>query len=75
MRYFNPRIVLPLSFFIFISSIIYIADSANYNFAFRFVGFIPYGDKLLHGLLYGIMALLLNYGLRFKSFKFLKTIL
>jgi VanZ family protein len=63
------RVVLPLGFFLFISTIIYIADNANYNFAFRFVGAIPYGDKIMHGILYGIMALLLNYGLNFKSIR------
>ena len=63
------RIILPLSFFLFISFIIYLADTADYNFAFRVVGHIPYGDKLMHGLLYGVMALLLNYGLNFKSKK------
>ena len=63
------RILLPLSFFLFISFIIYLADTADHNFAFRLVGHIPYGDKLLHGLLYGVMALLLNYGLNFKSKK------
>lgn len=69
MRQRNLRILLPLSFFLFISFIIYLADTANYNFAFRMIGNIPYGDKLMHGLLYGIMALLLNYGLNFKSKK------
>ena len=63
------RILLPLSFFLFISFIIYLADTADHNFVFRLVGHIPYGDKLLHGLLYGVMALLLNYGLNFKSKK------
>lgn len=62
------RVWLPLSFFIFISWIIFLADSADYNFAFYLVGDIPYGDKVAHALLYGIMALLLNYGLRFKYF-------
>ena len=65
------RILLPLSFFIFIAFIIYLADTADHNFAFRVIGHIPYGDKLMHGLLYGVMALLLNYGLKFKSYKFL----
>jgi len=65
------RILLPLSFFIFIGFIIYLADTADHNFAFRLIGHIPYGDKLMHGLLYGIMALLLNYGLKFKAYKFL----
>jgi hypothetical protein len=65
------RIGLPLAFFLFIGSIIYMADSANYNFAFYWVGAIPYGDKIAHMLLYGIMTLLLNYGLGFKSYRLL----
>ena len=69
MKKINLRIILPLSFFLFISFIIYLADTADYNFAFRVIGNIPYGDKLMHGLLYGVMALLLNYGLNFKSKK------
>jgi len=67
MKSLNLRIILPLSFFLFISFIIYLADTADYNFAFRVIGSIPNGDKFMHGLLYGIMALLLNYGLNFKS--------
>ena len=69
MRLLNMKILLPLSFFLFISFIIYLADTADYNFAFRVIGSIPNGDKLMHGLLYGVMALLLNYGLNFKSKK------
>ena len=65
----TPRVFLPLSFFIFISYIIFLADAADYNFAFRLVGHIPYGDKIAHAGLYGIMALLLNYGLNFKQVK------
>ena len=64
----NLRILLPLSFFLFISFIIYLADTANYNFAFRMIGEIPYGDKLMHGFLYGVMAFFLNYGLNYKNF-------
>lgn len=59
------RIILPLGFFLFIAFIIYLADTADYNFAFRVIGQIPNGDKVMHGLLYGVMALLLNYGLKF----------
>ena len=69
MRADKLQILLPLGFFIFISFIIYLADTANYNFAFRVIGHIPNGDKLMHGLLYGVMTLLLNYGLNFKSKK------
>ena len=71
MKHLNLRLMLPLSFFLFIGFIIYLADSADHNFAFRLIGHIPYGDKVMHGLLYGTMALLLNYGLNFKSKKIL----
>ena len=60
------RWFLPLGFFIFISYIIFLADTADHNFAFRLVGHIPYGDKIAHALLYGVMAFLLNYGLNFR---------
>ena len=69
MTFLTPRVFLPLSFFIFISYIIFLADTANYNFAFSLVGNIPYGDKIAHAGLYGIMALLLNFGLNFKQVK------
>ncbi len=65
------RWFLPLGFFIFISYIIFLADTADYNFAFRVVGYIPYGDKICHALLYGMMAWLLNYGLHFRKMWFL----
>lgn len=64
------RWLLPLSFFIFISYIIFLADTADHNFAFRIIGDIPYGDKLMHALLYGLMAWCLNYGLKFKTIQF-----
>ena len=60
------RWLMPLSFFIFISYIIFLADTADHNFAFRLVGHVPYGDKIAHAVLYGVMALLLNYALGFR---------
>ena len=63
------KVTLPLGFFIFISSIIFIADNANYNFALRWVGAIPYGDKIGHATLYGVMAMFLNYGLSYRKVK------
>ena len=66
MTSIQTRWLLPLSFFLFISYIIFLADTADYNFAFHIVGQIPYGDKICHALLYGVMALLLNYGLGFR---------
>ncbi len=69
MSSINLRIALPLGFFIFISSIIFLADTADHNFAFRLLGNIPYGDKLGHIFLYGMMAWFLNFGLKFKSYR------
>jgi VanZ family protein len=56
------RVFYPASFFVLLLAIIYKADTANYNFAFHVVGMIPYGDKIAHAVLYGIMVYLLNYG-------------
>jgi len=61
------RVTIPLSFFMLIGYIIFLANSADYNFAFKIIGEIAYGDKLMHGLLYGIMAWCLNYGLGFRT--------
>lgn len=72
MNLLSSRILLPLIFFMLISYIIILADTENYNFAFHLVGYIPYGDKIAHAVLYGMMALLLNYGLHFKHIKFLR---
>ena len=64
----KKRISLPLGFFIVLLYIFYRADTADYNFAFRVVGYIPYGDKIMHAILYGIMTMLLNFGLKYKKF-------
>lgn len=69
MKTMQTRWLLSLSFFLFISYIIFLADTADYNFAFRIVGHVPYGDKIAHAVLYGMMALLLNYALGFRSYK------
>jgi len=66
MQSIQIKWLLPLSFFLFISYIIFLADTADYNFAFRVIGHVPYGDKIAHALLYGIMALLLNDALNFR---------
>ena len=71
MKNLPLRVIVPLGFFIFISFIIFLADTADHNFAFRLIGHVPYGDKFSHALLYGVMALALNYGLNFRRVYFL----
>jgi len=68
----EKKLLFPFGFFVFISYIIFLADTADYNFAFRVVGQIPYGDKICHALLYGVMTFLLNYGLEFRKFYILQ---
>ena len=70
MTNISTRWFYPLSFFIFISYIIFLADTADYNFAFHMVGKVPHGDKICHALLYGMMAFLLNYGLGFRYIQY-----
>lgn len=57
------RVFYPASFFAVLSAIIYKADTANYNFAFHVVGMIPYGDKIAHAILYGILVYLIIYAI------------
>ena len=61
------RFIMPFSFFVVIIYIIFLANTANYNMGFAMVQSIPYGDKLMHALLYGVMAMLLNYGLGYRE--------
>ena len=56
-------------FLFFILWIIYSADTGKHNVFFYLTDKIPYGDKLGHFFLFGILALLLNIALRFKRFK------
>ena len=66
MKQIAWRIIYPLSFFIFISYIIFLADTADLNYGLVIVKMIPYGDKFFHALLYGMMAMFLNYGLEYR---------
>ncbi len=70
-KVYIARIGLPLIFFLFIVWIIILADKADYNYAFFLVGTIPYGDKIAHALLYGVMAFLLNFGVGYRTKHFL----
>ncbi|WP_296383999.1 VanZ family protein [Winogradskyella sp.] len=56
-----------IAFFFFILWIIYSADTGKSNVFFDIVSIIPNGDKLGHFFLFGILALLINFALRFKS--------
>jgi VanZ family protein len=48
-----------------------LVDTSNSNFILTFLASIPYGDKIGHFFGFGVLSLLLNYGLNFKSYKML----
>lgn len=57
-------------FFCFILWIIYLANTGQNSIFFQFVASIPYGDKLGHFCLFGVLTLATNLAFKFKSFSF-----
>ncbi|PKI16019.1 VanZ family protein [Colwellia sp. 12G3] len=56
-------------FFCFIVWVIYLANTGQSSVFFQFVARIPYGDKLGHFCLFGLLTLATNVAFKFKSFK------
>ena len=56
-----------LLFFLFICSVIIMADNNSDSIFFDFVRALPYGDKLGHILLYGALTTLMVIALKFKT--------
>ncbi len=61
--------VITILFFLFIVWIIFSADTGQANIFFDIVNTVPHGDKLGHFFLFGLLTLLLNLVLNFKSFR------
>ena len=55
----------------FIAWIIYLANTAQHSIFFEFVASIPYGDKLGHFCLFGLLTLGANFAFKLKSFTLL----
>lgn len=60
---YTPALIL----FLIICSIIYMADNGVNNIVFRWLLFVPFGDKLGHVFLYGFLCALLQIALQFKT--------
>jgi len=60
--------LIAASFFAFILWIIYLANTGSRSIFFEFIREIPYGDKLGHFILFGVLAFLFNFASRFKYF-------
>ncbi|PKG84298.1 trypsin [Colwellia sp. 75C3] len=56
-------------FFCFILWVIYLANTGQNSVLFQFVASIPYGDKLGHFCLFGLLTLATNVAFKLKSFK------
>ena len=63
--------IAAISFFGFILWIIYLANTGGSSIFFELIRGIPYGDKLGHFGLYGVLTLLFNMASGFKSFTLL----
>ncbi len=61
-------ILSAIAFALFIAFVIYSANTGNRNyFFFKWVGIIPYGDKIGHLCLLGTMSFLANIALNFRK--------
>ena len=61
--------ILSVAFLGFIAWVIYLANTAQNSVFFEFVASIPYGDKLGHFCLFGLLSLGVNFAFKLKSFK------
>ena len=59
--------ILSVAFLGFIAWIIYLANTAQNSVFFEFVASIPYGDKLGHFCLFGLLSLGANFAFKLKS--------
>ena len=61
--------IIGFAFFFFILWIIYLANTGQHSIFFELVRLIPYGDKVGHLGLFGMLTLLANLATKFKVFK------
>lgn len=63
------RIFVAIAFFLFICWIIFTADTGQVNPYLRQVRSLPYGDKIAHFTLYGLLAFFVNLALNNRRVK------
>ena len=59
---------LLVGFLVFIVWVVFLANTGGQSIWFQWVAQLPYGDKIGHAGLFGLLALLLNWVLRFARF-------
>jgi len=60
--------IISVVFLMFITWIIYLANTAQNSIFFELVARIPYGDKLGHFCLFGLLTLGVNFAFKLKSY-------
>ncbi|MDO6486998.1 VanZ family protein [Colwellia sp. 6_MG-2023] len=60
--------IIAVAFLMFITWIIYLANTAQNSIFFELVASIPYGDKLGHFCLFGLLTLGVNFVFKLKSY-------
>lgn len=61
------QLIAPISFLIFISCIILLANMGYGPNFWSFLNYIPYGDKICHFVLYGLMTVAIEKLFNFKQ--------
>ncbi|WP_375185551.1 VanZ family protein [Pseudoalteromonas sp.] len=60
-------VLIAIGFFGFIGWVIYLANTGQKSVFFELVAAIPYGDKLGHFCLFGLLTLFTNLAFKFKT--------
>lgn len=66
---------LTIGFLGFIAWVIYMANTGQSNAIFQLVKTTPYGDKIGHFSLFGLLTLVCNLGLKFKRLRSINILL
>ncbi len=61
-------VTITVSFFFFLLWVIYMADTGQKSILFELVKQTPYGDKIGHLVLFGLLTLFINSAFRFRTF-------
>ena len=64
--------ILTVIYFFILAGIVFLADRKGTRYLLNFVGNIPYGDKIGHFVLMGILSFLVNLTLSARSFQIWK---
>lgn len=71
MKFNSASIKIMTIFYVLILAvIIFIANTKSTRYLLSFIKFLPYGDKIGHLVLFGILSVLVNWWLGFRRIKF-----